>query len=863
MSVMHCCYALRIKSFPGRSRSCLRHTADLLKLGIRSLRLVVYFMVRKVAPVRHVRRTFVGLNRMKVYFRRSLVLLALSAAFASTCVVVRGNTGSTPIENTLVRTTAEPTAGGNAYGTEPICRVKVNATDSESGKPLDPRVALDGSQRRLLSVQTGGGVILPCGVQRIVISVPGYQEEAVSIDLDPSINRRLSVNLERLKTIASVSSTNDPNRVSNRDALSHVSSNLLDQLSQIAGLSTDSGPSSLDIGILGHDASQTGITIDGRVVTGPAQATVAHAIDAGLFTSASVNMSSGPGALAGEVNFHTLDPSRTQSASVGYALSSTGTALNTLSFTGGGGRLTTALQLGIRNEYSPLYNATYSDQSGITFSHDQQRDESGMSAALAYQTSPKTSVKVDALITSSTGTDPCAKWTAISQCGFGPGEASSDQASTYTLTGTTGLGKAAVTAYYSIFTGRNADDYQAAILDGSPYPFNNTYQFGGHATSIEASRGNDQQSFALSAEQDTLHVTYLPQGQGPFTSPSSYDELNWNITAKYERTLSKIASLDASAGIADTLGLHFTPLANAKITFAPSAFDKVWIGGNVGSAQALNSGAATFSDPNLVYFNCDGMTRVNGPSDPITGQSDAAVKVGTQYKRGALQISAEGKHEVQSGQGIYALVPILHESAGYVPLQYLQQLQTSWSRPYACGTRLFDPSSIYVYQNITGSRRTYDSGVVSFKYYVTPHLMFAGRYALAAATYDGGDPRLDSQYSLYAPGEQLFAKTPHSLGYTIDDVLPQLGIEFVGSYDWIGKNNSRSPGSYSTINIGVVKHVNHASATFFITNVLNADSGLYASNSFGYLAPRVQAAPIFVAGTPLAPRTATFRIELR
>ncbi|HEY4441115.1 MAG TPA: TonB-dependent receptor, partial [Candidatus Elarobacter sp.] len=250
------------------------------------------------------------------------------------------------------------------------------------------------------ALTTKSGIVkytdVPSGLYRVRVSKSGYAgvtssqfevlgNKQVDVDVDlgvrPAPNATGSTvssssqNTSGLKIIGSVRArvivtTTD---VDENSAVRKISDSLTDALSTIGGVdvtqSSNDPNAPQTISLRGMDESQTAVTLDGIPLGAPGAATDLRKVNTDLFSGAGVSFGAQAGALAGSVNFRTLQPTQTWQTKFAASDGTYDRYNYQIGETGSLGKLGIAVLHTKRAGNSPLTFQEYLDQSGLDYVH--------------------------------------------------------------------------------------------------------------------------------------------------------------------------------------------------------------------------------------------------------------------------------------------------------------------------------------------------------------------------------------------------------------------------------------------------------------------------------------------------------------
>src|SRR3984885_8636195 len=562
----------------------------------------------------------------------------------------------------------------------------------------------------------------PAGIYRIKVQLRGYQT-AVLNEIDVPDGRRIAVTVMLSRTLneighvqarSSASTTNQD--VNESSPVRRISDSLNDALGQLAGVSVDQSSNSVDgsitISLRGMESSQTGVSVSGVRLTGASQGAALRALGTDLFSGASVDFSGNAYAIAGQVNYRTLEPTKQWITRFTSSYGTYDRSSYVAAVTGSFGKLGIATQFSHRSTGSPFDGLVFGDQSGLTYPHDAGQRWTGEYLKLRYSLSEKVTLNAGGILANRGSSLTCPVYTQELACGNGPGNSDRDRFRLGSLGLQAQLGNVAFSASTSAYGGRYTQDRSKALLLGVPDPSQDIYDYDGRSASASFNVTVRRHTLALGFDTNAGRNVYTPVHL-QFSAPAIYHDhsssVNFTDTYKIGPKLSLRGGLSSASGSGTSASLLETPGA----TWKPGTSDTVDVNAQFGSAQPTGTGADTFSEPALAAYNCSGVTRVGGPGDPNTKQASASYNAAWTHTWRTGSLTASMYRQLQVGQAFYAGVPLSSEPAGYLPPGYVDALRQAWNRPQSCGGVPFDPNSIYIAQSLSGTSRRYEGWSLS------------------------------------------------------------------------------------------------------------------------------------------------------
>ncbi len=736
--------------------------------------------------------------------------------------------------------------------------IEVHVTDA-AGKPLaDARVFISGALTGSALTPRDGRVrftdVEP-GVYRLRIALNGYagvdvdevealagQRKIVEITLErvapkkgAAPNASATPAPEQLKEIGRVRAR-PPVAISSIDVdegnpIRRISENLSDALDKIGGISVtqDQQLGTLSISLRNMDPSQTIASAGGTPLLGGGAATL-QSVAADLSTGVSANTANNFGTgIGGAVNFRTLEPTKTWQTQASASYGTYERTAAQLSLSGSYHKLGIALQHAVRGGDSILTGLRFEDASGLDYVHDGAFDRTGDFFKLRYPVGHVT--LTGGYLGGTNRSSPlCDQFVTALPCGYGPGgtiRGTSGQ-ETFGMQGQIGNVIVNLNAFSNAYG--FVDSELGRVVAGIPSPYRS--DSAGHGAGVFT-----YETVAIHRHTLILNFgTFAGRGQtiasGRFQGTSANDSrFGYSVLAD---TLKFSDRWSATLGYGQNVSLaQSRRAADIEIALTPSKQETLSFGlGNYGNGSNYRGGGF-FADPAAAQYDCGASeVRVNGPSDvPAAGsQSSASFSYSRRGRRGTVRVNA---YDYTDRNGtLQAQFPILALPPGAVPANYLDQLAQFWHTGAICGAQAFDPSRVYVAEQIAGTTVRYRGFDASGQIVLGRAVIALPSYSVNGATLASADPRLLFAGSPYALGAQLPFRPLHKAGLLIDAQQRRAALEWVVNGTWVSANNGNALGSYVQVAAGVTWTARRGRLTFFANNLFNTDTGLFSTNEF-------------------------------
>jgi hypothetical protein len=757
----------------------------------------------------------------------------------------------------------------------------VTVTDQSTGKPIDNAdVFLLGGDTPVNSLTNAKGLLifdqLQPAIYRVTVQADGYKTSS-STEVNVVEGQRVDVAVKMapqrlIKTIAAVvahSTTSvSVESVDQNSAQLKVSESLSDALNKIAGVTVDTNlygaDSAFNISLRGADASRTSYSINGMHVGGAAAQAIGGFQD--LFSGGSVDFAPTAMSTAGNVNFYTLQPTKLWSYSFTGLLGNYSNTASAVSVTGGAGKAAFALEHTAGGTDSPLSGMYYADQSGNAYEHVGGNSRIANLFKTSIALSPVSSLKYTLMAGSSRSSYICQDDTTLLPCSSGPGNhmQGRNAVSTFAFSSLAGH------LQYNLFV--NSGDFRFAEaepnleINGKALPSHadNRFPFenAGAYLSVTARRHTLSGGYYLendrSINTSTFNVTR--------TVTSERDQRNSNLwmidRVKANDKLAISYNVSEASGTGAGSALELDP----SVTWQPKTNDVFEAGIGLGSAEP-GWGAGTMSDAASDQYDCyNGSVYAYGPADQAVKQSSLQYSLSWRHTIKNGFISASAYRNNFGGQTMRAGVPFASEPASLFPdgpAAYLNDIENIWSQPTVCGSMPFDPSRVYVTQNISGVNQVSQGIDLSAQIPLGRNVVAMPRYAITNSYISSADPRLVAPGSYYAVGAQLPHVPLHTAGLIFDGHLRHSAMEWLIDADYTSVNNGNNLPAHTIFNAGLLWNTPHGTIRLLEANIFGTGTGLFTTYEGINPMPLQGGGSFAYATTPLPPRSFTVQYQVR
>lgn len=757
--------------------------------------------------------------------------------------------------------------------------VIVTVTDAASHKPIDSAdVFLLGGDMPQNSLTNAKGLLifdaLQPGIYRVAVEADGYTPSQ-STEVEVGEGRRVDVAVAlapKMKTIANVivrSTTSvSVERIDQQGAQWKVSESLSDALNRIAGVTADTndygGDSAFNISIRGADASRTAYSIDGMHVAGAMGSAVGGFQD--LFSGGSVDFAPSAYSTAGGVNFYTIQPTKLWNYAFSGLAGNYGNTAGSWSVTGGAGKAAFAIEHAAGGKDSPLEGMYYADQSGQAYMHQggYARIEDLFKASLAL--SPVSSLKYTWMSGANRSSYICAQDTALLPCGAGPGNSTSGNNVMKSLMFSSLAGHLQYNLGVSQWNFHFSDAEPNLTINGTRMPSYGDGSYPSISLFENVSATARRHTISGGAYQDRSSSTNTNTFDSTRTIGSTRVERSGSLwmrdRVKSNDKLALTYSISQATGTGAGSSLEFYQSA----TWQPRRNDVFEAGFGVGSAEPA-WGAGTISDAASADYDChNGSVFVQGPMDEAVKQSSLQYSLSWRHTLKGGFFSASLYRNQLGGQSMRAAVPFFSEPTSLFPngaAAYLSEIENVWSQATICGSTPFDPTRVYVTQNISGVNQIAQGLDASAQIPLGHNVIALPHYAVTNSYISTLDQRLVAPGSYYAVGEQLPHVPLHTAGVILDGHLSHSAMEWLVDAEYTSANNGNNLPAHTIYNAGWLINTPRGSIRLLEANVFGTGTGLFTRYEGVNPMPLQGGGTFAYATTPLPPRSFTVQYQVR
>ncbi|MGH8162933.1 MAG: TonB-dependent receptor, partial [Rhodanobacteraceae bacterium] len=669
--------------------------------------------------------------------------------------------------------------------------IDIAVTDATSKAPVVlARVILDGPVIASEFTGANGKVSftdVPSGIYRARVAARGYQV-VTSKDFEVIDGRFVSVDVVLaqssgpLKVIGSVEARStasvSTSSIDANSAQRRLSDTLADALGKLSGVSvtTSSGDSDATqtVSLEGQDAGQTALTLDGIPLNAPGTAGDLRQIGTDLFTGSSVSFGPQAGALAGGVNFRTLEPTLSWESAFGLSAGSNGKNNYSASESGSFGKLGIAAMHTYRTSPSLLDGLVYEDASGLTYDHQGDRNSTGNMFKLRYRLSDAQTLTGMFLSSTNDSESVCTQFTGPVPCGNGPGNFYNGTFDLYSLTDSALVGETQLQAALFGTKSTSTNDLLNRFVDGVAAPTGTISNQRSTGLSINATLpARDRHTISISAYTTNTSRNYTPLVSQaiPYTAAdqsTSYGSVQINDSIRSSTKL----RFNESLGVSHASNSPGSLLVGIGTQWQPTSNDTYAFSYNLGGSAAHSGREGLLTDPLSLRFDCNGdIAYGSAPGDQPGASSSNSARLSYTHRsvHGLISTSIyrQVQNDVVSSTEVNgsALVPY-----GIFPPDYFNQVNQVFNSQAGCGAataQALGPQNVYFSTPIAGVRRIYEGAQIG-GFFTLGNLVVEPYYNIQVAKALSSDPRFANAYAIAIPGNQLPNVPLHRAGITLD-----------------------------------------------------------------------------------------------
>jgi hypothetical protein len=747
-----------------------------------------------------------------------------------------------------------------ARGAGEASDVVVEVVDAGGGAPIGlARVILQGDSAAIAYTDPDGRArfeSVATGTYRAAVTKRDYDRASSPLfDVVADRTTTIRVRLGRAggpKKIGGVSVTSSPARASREvgqnDALRFLDGSLRGAIGDLPGVTGSGDALSID----GNDASQTGASVDGVPLPGVG-GLGGSGVNADLFASAAVSSGASNGALAGDVGFHTLQPTRAaqQQATLTYGSGNASSALFVAR--GSVNNLGYVVEHAVRGTTSALDGFDRLDESGQSYLHDGDTTTSGDLAKLRWAPSLAQTLTLTASATNATDADTCTAFTALEPCGYGPNLFTHQRSSFATLAESATIGATSVFAAAFANGSRIDGDQLAATFAGAPDPSESSTSIHAHGAtlSVQAPAGerNDLSLLATAYGLDFGASALTTLGPSTLTDSSSYHSATIvdKLRPSARLTLTAQGGVNGGSGNASALGVlgaHWEPTRDL-------AYDVVARAGDAGSALAFTTSG--LPDPRSLTYDCSaGIASGEVPAQNASHQRSSSVRAQVERsgRHGRLVLTGWSQR-LQNAPVLAAYDPA---TLG-LPPGYLQSVAALAMSPDVCGA---SPIAQLALAGVVPADQIVRGATLGGTWQVGSALL-AGYASVQSRFVSAASPLTDV---LTPVGTQVPGTPLHRAGIVATTKLGR-SVDLLANLGYTAADNANRLPAYTQLNAGLAFPLRYGTLALVGRNLTNRFPGPFVPLADLVALPRVGAAPLPLAAQPLQPRAVELTYTVR
>jgi len=741
--------------------------------------------------------------------------------------------------------------------------VVVTVKDASTTLPVPlADVSLSGS--RVFSGVTGkDGTVtfdgVPPGTYGGSVTKPNYMATTIPpFDVSPRSGRVvLDVTLSKvLKVVGSVrvkaSPAYRPDLRSDDDPQAVSGGSLGAALAALPFVSlSPAGSPGQPISVFGHDASQSGVSVEGMPLVPTGSAANIQAIPLSLFDFAETR-SECSSAAGGAVEFHVPDPTMAFSylSKARYA-SYDGDAI-TMFARGTVGYVGFSVGHADQHSGTPWNDAIFPDQSGLTYPHATDGRTEGTVAKLRIPLSAADAVNVLALTSLYRSPDYCLYLAGLLPCGYGPGNVSQERLTSWKVSNTALIGATSVEAAVFSDVLHEGDDQGHRLFANVPEPLiasaDSTVRgisltvsaMGGKRHTLSFS-GSGYRATTNGSAQVALVQAAMPAEVAGSSSAGITDDYRVSRFLRATATLGYGGVTGGASSPYGSLGLNWRWGEQQHLTFG-------WAAGMHYPAPALAQG---FTDPSALRFDCVHST-VFGTAPSAQASPAESVSERLEWYRwfSRVELVAGAYRQILHGAIVDGYINGAWLPATTFPPGYLQAVQAVYASPFGCsGSQVLTPSDLVLAVQQPGTA-SYTGGSLAARLRVSPAVSVETHYTATTAR-----PLFSLPGSTIAFGRQIVGVPLQTLDTAVAVSPHGDTFEIVADLLHVAANNPNGLPAYSIVNAGAVAHLEHGELIGSISNIFDRFGGGLGAPSNAVSVGIVGAPSFFPLAMPLPPRT--------
>jgi hypothetical protein len=708
--------------------------------------------------------------------------------------------------------------------------------DKGTGRPIPVSgVLLEGPiSTTLFTNRDGNATItdLVPGRYAATVGAPKYQRFRMpDFDIGPNASLTIHVELSALglKVIGTATARRATQNTASRPppAFRALSLDSLESLGRLPGVDVQDssgayGDSSTQISLEGHPPAQTGVSIDGLPVLSPRLANEIIGYASDLFPGASVSFDPRAGALAGSLDFSTVNPSLFWRGSLDATTGAQDVGLLNYAADGSLHRTGFAVVHNVRGNSGRFAGDRFPDASGLDYVHGGANSKTSDLLKVQQLLGDRGSVSVLGVRADRTTDLVCAERINLLPCGFGPGN-TLDAAFHYVQADAYGV-VGATTIRANVYQSRAWTNFDLSqrFVAGALHPFrlSSVHDTAGGTVVVGASLGYHTLTFteALLGEHDSIDT--------------AIDALGVRSDVRSHSALTRVVDTLTRGKTSVSLGVGVSRLANtaggdSSVLVRQRFSDRDEF---VATASASRQGAPDVSvpfvpDPGALRFFCDvGVAVGPGPKTFAGATRAETLRAGYSRRWGSDdELSLFAYTQRQHNVAVDLSVPA-SSFAGALGDSYFAEGSADAASPENCGHGLqLGPGNVFLQTMVPGVDMRYRgvraNGVLSNRS-LTAIWQVSVQDALIASL----PPSLVGPSSVPKPGDEMPTVPHFTYSLTLDYKHPHSYVEYFAAIRGVGAGNRFSTRGVAAVDLAASAQFRRGTLTARVTDA-NVDPG--------------------------------------
>jgi len=770
----------------------------------------------------------------------------------------------------LLVAAASVAIGRPAYAQTTSGVVTIRVSDAESKSPVSfARVVIFGPTSRIGFADESGTVTfegLPTGAYQGNASKDGYgllQIPRIDVADGRVVTASVSLAKRASKIIGRVvvrtHDTADPNLATESSVAERVTGSLQSALSQLPRINTGfSGFSSSRAGasysIDGQSSADTGLALNGiplGAVGGPNLG-----INPDLFSGASVGDGAKSGALSGNIDFQSLEPTIAWQTRLESSAGSFDQSSAIVREQGSAGDLGVAFIAASRTTSDALNHQRYADASGMRIMHDTYDTSQGLYGKLRAQAGASQTLAATYIGNGYDIPVECTVLQGTLPCGYGFGNILQGTSRSIRLADTAVFGNFIVNLTGFVNSGLNIDDEAHRRIGGVPYPFSSRGNYINRGITFESS---------VPAGRHTIGLAGFTSGlSGNYATSASYFDAGFDesfgthfsrIELSDSLRINRKATVRLSIGSASSSGTG-SGFGALTTTYAPTARDRFTLAASHGILGTESPPVGRVADPSSLLFDCtSGFAFANAPGDVSRAPKQRDLSAQYTHAFGLASITLSAYDRGVDGGVVEGIINGSQLDPRLLPANYLAAGTSIRNKIPGCGSAPLTANQLYFAQPLAVRHRDY-SGIRSSFVLRAGNATIVPYYNVQAAKVTAGDSRFSDSSSVIALGAQLPGVPLQTFGIQGSTSIKNVNVAMDVSH--VGTNNGRNLPAFALANFGVSMFGESHAAQFSVSNLFNTYSGRFDSFSGGVPLRTLVGSSVPTIGRAVGPRQFNF-----